>query len=85
MEGIYIAKAAAFLGAAFAMGIGGIGPSLGQGLVGKNAVEGLGKYPESAGNIRITMMIAMGIIESSAIYSLLISGALVFAAIKFIS
>lgn len=73
MEGAFIAQAAAFFGAAFAMGIGSIGPSIGQGLVGKNAVESIGKYPESAGNVRMTMMIAMGIIESSAIYSFLIA------------
>ena len=73
-----LVKAAAFLGAAFAMGIGTIGPALGQGLVGMKACENLGKYPESASKIRTTMMIAMGIIESSAIYALLLALSLIF-------
>lgn len=71
------AKAAAFLGAAIAMGVGTIGPTLGQGMIGMKACENIGKYPESAGQIRATMIMAMSIIESSAIYALLIAGALI--------
>lgn len=78
MDGVFYAKAAAFIGAAIAMGIGSLGPALGQGLVGMKACENIGKYPESAGKIRTTMMIAMGMVETSAIYALLIAGALVF-------
>ena len=76
MEGEY-AKAAAFLGAAIAMGVGAIGPALGQGLIGMKACENIGKYPESAGKIRTTMMIAMGLVETSAIYALMVAGALI--------
>jgi len=78
MEGIFYVKAAAFLGASIAMGIGAIGPALGQGFIGMKACENIGKYPESAGQIRTTMMIAMGLVETSAIYALLIAGALIF-------
>jgi F-type H+-transporting ATPase subunit c len=78
MDTIYFAKAAAFFGAAFAMGVGCFGPALGQGLIGMRACENIGKYPESGGNIRTTMMIAMGLVETSAIYALLIAGALVY-------
>jgi F0F1-type ATP synthase membrane subunit c/vacuolar-type H+-ATPase subunit K len=39
MEGIFYAKAAAFLGAALAMGIGSIGPALGQGFIGMKAAR----------------------------------------------
>jgi F-type H+-transporting ATPase subunit c len=77
IDGIFYAKAAAFLGAAFAMGVGSIGPALGQGLIGMKACESIGKYPESAGKIRTTMMIAMGLVETSAIYALMIAGALI--------
>lgn len=80
MDGIFYAKAAAYIGAAIAMGIGAIGPALGQGLVGMKACENIGKYPESSGKIRTTMMIAMGLVETSAIYALLIAGALIIVA-----
>jgi len=73
MDGIYYAKAAAFIGAAVAIGFGSIGPALGQGNIGTKAVESVGKFPESADKVRMTMMIAMAIVESSAIYALLIS------------
>lgn len=72
------ATAAAYIGAGIAMGIGAVGPAIGQGLIGMKACENIGKYPESSGQIRTTMMIAMGIVESSAIYALLIAGAILF-------
>ena len=37
------AQAAAFIGAAIAMGLGSVGPALGQGMIGKKACEGVGK------------------------------------------
>ncbi len=73
MDGIFYAKAAAFLGAAIVMGIGSLGPSVGQGLIGKSACENLGKYPKSSAQISRTMLLAMAVVESSAIYSLVIS------------
>lgn len=78
VEGIYIAKAAAYFGAAFAMAIGSVGPALGQGMIGKQAVESIGKYPESAANIRFSMMMAMGFVESSAVYNLMVAIFLIF-------
>jgi F-type H+-transporting ATPase subunit c len=80
MNGILIAKAAACMGAAIAMGIGSVGPALGQGMIGMKACENIGKYPESAGQIRTAMFLSMGIVESSAIYSLMIAGALIYLA-----
>jgi F-type H+-transporting ATPase subunit c len=76
-DGIYYVKAAAFIGAALAMAIGSLGPAIGMGLIGMKACENIGKYPENAGKIRTTMMIAMGLVETGAIYCLLISGALI--------
>lgn len=77
MEEINYAKVAAFLGAAFAMGIGTIGPALGQGLVASKAVENMGKYPEMSNKIRTTMFLALGIIETSAIYAFVIAMVLI--------
>ena len=76
MDGIFYAKAAAYMGAAFAMGFGSLGPAIGQGIIGMKACENIGKYPESANKIRSTMIFALIIVESSSIYCLLIAGAL---------
>ena len=78
MEDQMYAKAAAFLGAAIVMGVGSIGPALGQGLVGMKACENIGKYPESSGKISTTMMMAMALIETSAIYAFIVALLLVF-------
>jgi F-type H+-transporting ATPase subunit c len=78
MEGPALVKAAAFIGAAIAMGVGSIAPAYGQGLIGAKACETIGKYPESADKVRMAMMIAMGIVESSAVYALLIALLLIF-------
>lgn len=78
MEGVFIAKAAAVLGAAFVVGVGCIAPAYGQGLVGSEACKNIGKYPQSSKDIRATMILAMGIIESSAVYALLIALLLLF-------
>jgi F-type H+-transporting ATPase subunit c len=78
INGAFIVKAAAAFGAALVMAIGSVGPSLGQGMIGKQACESISKYPESANNVRLTMMIAMGFTESSAVYCLIIAILLIF-------
>jgi len=77
MDGVFYAKAAAFIGAAIAMGLGSIGPALGQGFIGMKACESIAKCPEKAGELRTTMLLAMGLVETSAIYALLIAGTLI--------
>lgn len=74
------AKAAAFIGAALVMGVGSIGPALGQGLIGKKACEGVGKFPDSYKKVRMTMIIAMCLVETSAIYAFIIGILLVMSA-----
>ena len=78
MDGIFYVKAAAFIGAALAMGMGSIGPALGQGLIGMKSCESIGKNPENADAIRTNMLIAMGLTETSAIYALIIALLLIF-------
>lgn len=78
MEYLFIAKAAGFIAAALAMGIGSLAPAYGQGLIGSKGCENLGKYPESGKNIRNAMLLAMGIVETSAIYALLVSGGILY-------
>ncbi|MGZ6250879.1 MAG: ATP synthase F0 subunit C [Candidatus Chromulinivorax sp.] len=75
MDGNYsmYAQAAAFLGAAIVMGVGSIGPALGQGMIGKAACDAVGKNPESYSKMRMMMLLGMGIVETSAIYALIIS------------
>ena len=66
-------KAAAYIGAAVVMGFGSIGPAMGQGMIGKKACEAIGKNPDSTNKVRFNMILAMAIVESSAIYCFVIS------------
>jgi F-type H+-transporting ATPase subunit c len=77
-DGIYIVKAAASIGAAFVMGIGSIAPAYAQGLIGAEACRNIGKYPENSNNITKTMLLALILVESSAIYALLVALVLIF-------
>jgi F-type H+-transporting ATPase subunit c len=73
MEYAYIFKAVAFCAAAFAMSIGSIGPALAQGIIGKEACNATAKSPESSKSIFKTMMISLIVVESCAVYNLLIA------------
>lgn len=78
MEGYVIIKAVGLFGSALAIAFGCIAPAYGQGLIGAKACEKMGEFPESAKDIRNTMLVAMGIVESSAVYVLVISLLLIF-------
>ena len=66
------------LGAALCMGIGAIGPALGEGNAVSKALEGMARQPESAGNLRSTMILGCAITETTGIYALLISFLILF-------
>lgn len=78
-ETVNWARVAAHIGAGLCMGIGALGPSLGQGYVGGQACESISKNPESSKSIFNTMLIAMTFTETSSIYCLLIALLLLFA------
>ena len=60
------------------MGIGTLGPSLGQGFMGGKGCESLGKKPEAYDQIFRMMMMSLAFVESTAIYALLVSILLIF-------
>ena len=74
-----IIKAACAIGAGLCMGIGAIGPALGEGNAVGKALEGMARQPESAGNLRTNMIIGCAITETTGIYSLLIAFLILFA------
>ena len=76
-EAIMIAAKA--LGAGLCMGIGAIGPAIGEGNAVGKALEGMARQPEAAGNLRTNMILGCAITETTGIYSLLISFLILFA------
>jgi F-type H+-transporting ATPase subunit c len=67
------------LAAGIGMGIGTLGTGIGQGLAVKSAVEGVSRNPGASGKILTNMMIGLAMIESLAIYALVISLIILFA------
>lgn len=65
--------------AAFAIGVGAIGPGLGIGIAVRGAMEALGRNPEAEGAVRTTMIIGAALAEAVAIYAFVIAIILLFA------
>jgi len=61
------------IGAALAIGLGAIGPGLGIGMLGKGAMEAIGRNPEAESQIRTSMILAIAFAEAIAIYALVVA------------
>ena len=75
----YFLKAMCAIGAGLCMGIGAIGPALGEGNAVGKALEGMARQPETADNLRTNMILGCAITETTGIYSLLIAFLILFA------
>ena len=67
------------IAAGIGMGLGAIGTGIGQGFAVKGAVEGVARNPGASGKILTTMMIGLAMIESLAIYALVVCLIILFA------
>ena len=68
------------LGAGICMGIGAIGPGVGEGHAVANACEAIGRQPESKGAVTSTMIMGCAVAETTGIYALVIAILLIFVA-----
>jgi len=66
--------------AAFAIGMGALGPGIGIGLLGMGAMNALGRNPEARGPIMTNMILAIAFAEAIAIYALIVAILLIFVA-----
>ncbi|MBW1649190.1 MAG: ATP synthase F0 subunit C [Deltaproteobacteria bacterium] len=78
IEGADLIKAAAFLGAGLAMGLGAIGPGIGEGMIGAKTCEAVGRNPKEAGLLTRTMLVGQAVSESTGIYALVVALLLLF-------
>jgi F-type H+-transporting ATPase subunit c len=70
---------ASIFGAAFAVGLGAIGPGLGEGRAVAAAMDAIACQPEAAGTLTRTLFVGLAMIETMAIYCLVIALLLLFA------
>ncbi|MBI2437072.1 MAG: ATP synthase F0 subunit C [Candidatus Magasanikbacteria bacterium] len=61
------------LAAAFAIGIGGLGPALAIGKLVAKAMESIGRNPEAADKLFVPMLLGAAFAEAIAIYSLIVA------------
>ncbi|MFO7712887.1 ATP synthase F0 subunit C [Desulfosarcina sp.] len=65
--------------AGFGIAIAAVGCGIAQGMGLKAAVEGIARNPESSGKVTVAMLIGLAMIESLAIYTLVIGLILIYA------
>ena len=67
------------MAAAVGMGLGSIGTGIGQGVAISKAVEGVARNPGASGKIMTVMLVGLAMIESLAIYCLVVAMIILFA------
>jgi len=60
------------IAAAAAIALSTIGPSIGQGITAKAAMESIARQPDAAKDIRSTLIVSLALMEALTIYGLLI-------------
>lgn len=73
-------EAARYLAAAISMGLGAIGPAIGEGMIAASTMEAIGRNPSVQSALFPNMVVAMAITESTGIYALVISLIILFVA-----
>ena len=66
-------ETAKLFGMAIAAGLGVLGPALGVGMIGKGAMESIGRNPEAAGKIVANMIVAIAFAEALGILALVVA------------
>jgi F-type H+-transporting ATPase subunit c len=67
------------MAAALGMGLGSFGTGIGQGVAISKAVEGVARNPGASGKIMTVMLVGLAMIESLAIYCLVVAMIILFA------
>ncbi len=67
------------IAAALAVAIGSIGPALGEGRALAAAMDAIARQPEAAGTLARTLFVGLAMIETMAIYCLVVALLLLYA------
>ena len=62
-----------------AVAIGGIAPTMAEGGAVKQTLQGMAQQPDEGANLRSTLFVCLAMLESCAIYALLIAMILIFS------
>lgn len=73
-----LAPSMALLGAGLCMGIGAIGPGIGEGVASSGGVKWIARNQRHTGTITRNMLVGMAVAESTAIYAMVIALVLIY-------
>ena len=73
------AKTLSIIGAVVAVSVGALGPALAEGRAIAAAMDAIARQPESAGVLSRTLFVGLAMIETMAIYCLVVALVLLFA------
>jgi F-type H+-transporting ATPase subunit c len=72
-------KLASIMAAAIAVSFGALGPALAEGRAVAAAMDAIARQPEASGTLSRTLFVGLAMIETTAIYCLVIALLLLFA------
>ena len=79
MDNMGIIGTASIIAAGLAIGIGSIGPALGEGRALAQALSSIAQQPDEANTITRTLFVGLAMVESTAIYAFVVAMILIFA------
>ncbi len=79
MDSTTLIAAASIITAGLAIGLGVLGPGMGQGRAVASALTALAQQPDASSTITRTLFVGLAMIESLAIYCFVVSMILIFA------
>jgi len=79
MDNIGVVGAISILASGLTIGIGSIGPALGEGRALAQALSSIAQQPDEANTITRTLFVGLAMVESTAIYCFVVSMILIFA------
>lgn len=79
MDAVAVIGAASAISAGVTIGLGSIGPALGEGRAAAQALAAIAQQPDEVNTITRTLFVSLAMIESTAIYCFVVSMILIFA------
>ena len=74
----FAVDAAKAIGAALAIGLGAIGPGIGEGYIFGKTIEGIARQPELQGRLQGTMFLTFALVEVLALFGFVVAMMLLF-------
>lgn len=79
MDSLTIVAVASIVSASLCIGLGAIGPALGEGRALAQALASIAQQPDETNTITRTLFVGLAMVESTAIYCFVVTMILIFA------